>query len=303
MGSPLVIAHRGASGYLPEHSLAAKALAYGQGADFLEQDVIASGDGQLIVCHDLWLDAVTDVAARFPGRHRADGRCYAIDFSLAEIRTLRLRERIDVATGTQRFPARSTSSDGLFPVVTLAEELALVRSLNRQTGRSVGVYAEIKEPEFHRQHGLDLGQQLVAELESAGAGGDLPAYVQCFDPAELARLRAAGCRLPLVQLVEAGTPGTIATWRLHSDVLGVDLRLLLGAGSDLAREASAAGLTLHAWTVRSDRLPTGVTTLAELLQRLCGVTGLGGIFTDQPDQVIDNLNLRARAGTQGAGQR
>jgi glycerophosphoryl diester phosphodiesterase len=86
--APIVIAHRGASGYLPEHTLEAKALAYGLGADYLEQDVVATRDAQLVVLHDLHLDDVTDVASRFPGRQRADGRHYAIDFDLAELQQL-----------------------------------------------------------------------------------------------------------------------------------------------------------------------------------------------------------------------
>ena len=90
---PLVIAHRGASGYLPEHTAEAKALAYGMGADYLEQDVVATRDAKLIVMHDVALDAVTDVASVFPARARSDGRYYAIDFDLAEIQRLRVIER------------------------------------------------------------------------------------------------------------------------------------------------------------------------------------------------------------------
>src|SRR5688572_24954616 len=93
MTPPFVIAHRGASGYLPEHTLAAKALAYGLGADYLEQDVVATRDGRLVVLHDLHLDDISDVARRFPGRQRADGRHYVVDFDLSELETLRVFER------------------------------------------------------------------------------------------------------------------------------------------------------------------------------------------------------------------
>ena len=92
---PLIIAHRGASGYLPEHTLEAKALAFGMGADYLEQDVVASRDDQLIVLHDIHLDRVSDVAERFPDRQRADGRFYARDFDLKEIQSLRAWERMN----------------------------------------------------------------------------------------------------------------------------------------------------------------------------------------------------------------
>jgi glycerophosphoryl diester phosphodiesterase len=92
VAQPLVIAHRGASGHLPEHTLAAKVLAYAHGADYIEQDVVMTRDGALVVLHDLTLDRVTDVAQQFPGRARADGRYYVIDFTLAELRSLQVSE-------------------------------------------------------------------------------------------------------------------------------------------------------------------------------------------------------------------
>lgn len=92
IAKPLVIAHRGASGYLPEHTLEAKALAYAMKPDYIEQDVVMTKDDQLVVLHDHYLDRVTDVAERFPHRAREDGRYYAIDFTLAEIKSLRVTE-------------------------------------------------------------------------------------------------------------------------------------------------------------------------------------------------------------------
>ena len=105
MTQPLIIAHRGASGYLPEHTLAAKILAFEMGADFLEQDIVASRDDELIVLHDVLLDRVSDVATKFPGRHRDDGRYYVRDFDLDEIRTLSAWERMN-ADGTAVYPGR-----------------------------------------------------------------------------------------------------------------------------------------------------------------------------------------------------
>src|SRR5262249_26330393 len=101
---PVVIAHRGASGYLPEHTLPAKALAYGMGADYLEQDVVLTRADQPLVLHDVHLDTVTDVAEVFPDRKRPDGRFYALDFTLAEIQSLRVTERIDPKTKRPVFP-------------------------------------------------------------------------------------------------------------------------------------------------------------------------------------------------------
>ena len=131
---PLVIAHRGASGYLPEHTLAAKALAHRMGADYLEQDVVASRDDQLIVLHDIYLDRVTDVAERFPGRARADGRFYARDFDTVELKQLRAWERMN-EDGTAVFPDRFPAKSGEFQLHTLSEELRFIRHLNARSGR------------------------------------------------------------------------------------------------------------------------------------------------------------------------
>jgi glycerophosphoryl diester phosphodiesterase len=113
---PIVIAHRGASGYLPEHTLAAKAMAHAMGAHFIEQDVVLSRDGTPIVLHDIHLDSTTDVAQAFPGRARDDGRYYAIDFDIEEIRELRVHERTHLGTGLGRavYPGR-------FPVEELPQ--------------------------------------------------------------------------------------------------------------------------------------------------------------------------------------
>src|SRR5262245_31828658 len=147
---PIVIAHRGASGYLPEHTLPAKALAYGLGADFLEQDVVATRDRQLVVLHDIYLDDVTDVAQRFAGRSRKDGRHYVVDFDLAEIETLTVSERRAPASSAARFPSRFPAGTGIAGVSTLATELKLIQGLNKSMGRTVGVYPEIKDPHWHR---------------------------------------------------------------------------------------------------------------------------------------------------------
>src|SRR5690606_14785247 len=116
---PFVIAHRGASGYLPEHTREAKMLAYGQGADYLEQDVVATRDGELVVLHDVYLDVVTDVAARFGERRRTDGRFYAVDFTLDELKTLRVVERRQPGTNDRVFPRRFADDEVEFRIVTL----------------------------------------------------------------------------------------------------------------------------------------------------------------------------------------
>jgi glycerophosphoryl diester phosphodiesterase len=304
MGSrPVVIAHRGASGYLPEHTLVAKALAAGMGADYLEQDVVASRDGALVVCHDLTLDATTDVRARFPGRARADGLHYCIDFDLAELRQLAARER-RTAAGAVRYPGRYPGGAPGFPIATLEEELRFVDALRQSSGRAIGVYPEVKEPDWHRRHGVELGDRVVETLRAFGyVEPDGRAFVQCFDPAELRRLRREqGCALPLVQLLdrEGGVPTSAALAEIagYADAIGPSLGLVLRAGArgleagHLVAEAHAAGLAVHPYTLRRDDLPPGAASFEELLDLVFAGAGADGAFTDFPDLVVAYLDRR-----------
>jgi glycerophosphoryl diester phosphodiesterase len=298
----IVIAHRGASGYLPEHTLAAKALAYGLGADFLEQDVVATRDSQLVVLHDTHLDDVTDVAQRFPGRHREDGRHYVIDFDLAELQTLTVFERRAPGSSAAKFPSRFPADTGLFGIATLEQELMLIQGLNRSTGRVVGAYPEIKEPDWHRRHGIDLGKLVLTELRTFGySRAEDPAFVQCFDSAELIRLKhELGCRLRLIQLVgpephygELLTATGLRAVSAYAYGLGPRYSQLLdsdGRGrpqaSDMARRARDAGLHLHAYTFRRDELPVYARTLEELLELVWSQAGIDGVFCDHPDIAV-----------------
>lgn len=302
---PVVIAHRGASGYLPEHSLVAKALAVGMGADYLEQDVVATRDGALIVFHDLTLDATTDVRVRFPGRARPDGLHYCVDFDLAELRLLSAGER-RAAGDVPRYPGRFPADAGGFPIVTLEEELRFIDGLRRSTGRPLGIYPEIKEPAWHRRHGIELGDRLLETLRSFGyERPDGRAFVQCFDAAELRRLRLERqCNLPLVQLLErAGgipSPATLAAIAAYADAIGPSLGLVLQAGpggragvTRLVPDAHAAGLAVHPYTLRRDELPSGVPEFGELLELVFTQAGADGAFTDFPDVVAAFLDRRA----------
>ncbi len=133
----VVIAHRGASGYLPEHTLPAKAMAYAQGADYLEQDLVMTKDDHLVVLHDHYLDRVTDVADRFPDRARKDGRYYAIDFTLDEIKSLKFTEGFDIENGkkVQTYPGRFPMGKSDFRIHTFEEEIEFVQGLNHSTGK------------------------------------------------------------------------------------------------------------------------------------------------------------------------
>ena len=154
---PAVAAHRGACGYLPEHTLEAKAMAYAMNPDYIEQDVVMTKDNQLVVMHDYTLDSNTDVAKKFPNRARANGRYYAVDFTLEEIKSLIVTERFNHKTGKPAFANRFPVDTGIdFRVPTLREELELVKGLNKSTGKNIGVYVEVKQPAFYKEEGKDI---------------------------------------------------------------------------------------------------------------------------------------------------
>jgi glycerophosphoryl diester phosphodiesterase len=302
MTLPIVIAHRGASGYLPEHTLAAKALAYGLGADYLEQDVVATRDGALVVLHDLYLDDVSDVAQRFPGRQRSDGRHYVIDFDLEELKTLQVFERrLPGAVGV-KYPKRFPADVGIRGIVSLADELRLVQGLNQSTGRTVGIYPEIKEPEWHRREGIDLAPRLLAELAAFGyATATDPVFVQCFDAAELARVKnELGSELRLIQLVGAEpkyaellTPVGLRRVAEYAAGLGPHHSQLAAGGAGrppqltpLTGLAQGFGLELHPYTFRREDLPAYAPTFEDWLEFFIAEARVDGLFCDHPDVAV-----------------
>ena len=295
---PLIIAHRGASGYLPEHTLAAKALAYGQGADYLEQDVVLSKDGVPVIFHDTHIDTTTDVAKKFPGRQRADGRFYALDFTLAELKQLNVYERFNPKTGKAAFPRRFPVGVGSFSVVTLEEEIQFIQQLNRSTGRNVGIYPELKAPAWHRKEGRDLAGAVVPILRRHGYDAkDSACFVQCFELAEIKRLRGElAWKGKLVMLMGGGDSNPLATdaglaeLAKTVDGIGPPISSYVTGKSpaerkttDLAARARKAGLVSHPYTLRADELPKCVSSVDELLRVLFDEAKVDGLFTDFPD--------------------
>ncbi|MGA0805769.1 MAG: glycerophosphodiester phosphodiesterase [Pseudohongiellaceae bacterium] len=323
---PLVIAHRGASGYLPEHTLAAKVLAHAQGADYIEQDVVMTRDDALVVLHDLTLDRVTDVVARFPGRARADGRHYVVDFTLAELRELQVGEPEDpLQSGKAQRAGRFPPGFSRFGIHTLAEEIDLIQGLNRTLGREAGLYVELKAPWFHHAEGKDLARAVLQELQRHGyQSKDAPVFLQSFDYPELQRVQqellpALGMQLRLVQLIADNAWGETQVrsadgsmqpfdyaWmhapeglmRLATTVDGIgpalDMVLLPSstAGrlqfSSLVTDAHAAGLLVHPYTFRAEpvALPSGVASFEELVAIFLWQVGVDGVFTDFPDRAL-----------------
>ena len=303
--APLIIAHRGQSGYLPEHTLPAYAFAYAAGADAIEPDLVMTRDGTLIALHDIHLEGTTNVEQRFPDRKRDDGRFYAADFDLAEIRTLSVHERQN-ALGKQVFPERfQAPGDGVsgFTVPTFEEVMRLITNLNRETGCRVSVYPETKDPQFHQEHGLDIDKAVLETLGAFGyRGPDDPVFIQSFDPRNLVRMRRElGTELKLVQLIGEGDLADRLTAdegldRLAQTVSGIgpSKRLIEDeAGQpvpgDLVKRAQARGLVVHPYTFRADVLTRGDADFGAELERFIKTYGVDGLFADHPDQAIRHL--------------
>jgi glycerophosphoryl diester phosphodiesterase len=308
-----VIAHRGASGYLPEHTLEAAAMAHAMGADYIEQDVVLTRDNVLIVLHDLYLDAVTDVAQRFPGRQRANGRHYVIDFTREEIHTLRVHERLR-PDRHPAFPGRFATTSQSFRVPTLAEEIELIKGLNRSTQREAGLYIEPKSPAWHSREGKDLMGAVIDLLAHHDLDcADDPVLLQSFDQGALIRARRElQSELRMVQLIGENSwdesPDDFDYLRSPQGLVSI-ARYAHGIGpwipqvvdfktenspdiSDIVARAHALGLFVHAYTLRADDLPPRAGTLADAVRVLAHEVGLDGVFTDQPDQVLQQLPAR-----------
>ncbi len=317
-GRPIVIGHRGAAGYRPEHTLASYDLAARMGADFIEPDLVITADNVLVARHEPDITGTTDVASRpeFASRKATktiDGVAvtgwFVEDFTLAELKTLRAVERLPAVR------QRNTLYNGLFQVPTFDEILALRGRLSRELGREIGVYPETKHPTYFRSIGKPLEDLLLATLRRHGLDHkDAPVFIQSFEAANLREL-ATRTRLPLVFLVDAvggpfGDPRSYDDYVSPSGLAGLatfasgigpnKVRIIprnpdgtLGTPSSLVTDAHAHGLVLHPWTFRAENqfLPTELRVgtdpnaygkaIDEQITFLH--TGIDGLFTDQAD--------------------
>lgn len=299
MDDKIIIAHRGASGYLPEHTLESKALAYGMRADFIEQDLVLTKDDVPLVLHDIYLDEVTNVSEVFPDRAREDGRYYVIDFTYDEVLKLEARERIDRDTGKSVYPERFPLGTSSFSLHSLKDEIELIQGLNKSTGRNVGIYPEIKNPGFHRKEGKDISKIVLNILKEYGYSDKGDACIlQCFDSWELRRIRVdLGSRLFLTQLLEDRSElNEIQAYAAYADAIGpwygmlisgIDLKGKLTFG-DAVERAHQFGLQVHPYTYRKDDLK-GFSSFDELLRISFEELGVDGVFTDFPDLVATYL--------------
>lgn len=335
---PFVIAHRGASGYAPEHTLPAYFIAIQQGADYVEPDLVITRDGALVARHENEIGGTTDVASRpeFASRKATktvDGEeitgWFTEDFTLAELKTLRARERLP------QLRAANARYDGVFQIPTFDEVLELVaaadaqrtaqaRAAGRPPPARIGVYPETKHPSYFARLGLDFDDRMLESLNRHGyRNRNDPVCVQSFEVANLKALRRR-TDLPLVQLVSpvgqpfdftlSGDPRSyldlmseagLKEIAQYADAIGPHkwMAVQFGAGNatdtGLARRARAAGLGVHVWTLRAENefLPGDLKSPGDAAARgdLSGEihalldAGITGFFADHPD-----LAVRAR---------
>ena len=291
---PLIIAHRGASGHRPEHTLEGYRLGAEMGADFVEPDLVSTKDGVLIARHENEIGGTTDVAVKFASRRTTktiDGQAitgwFTEDFTLAEIKTLRAKERLAF---------RSHAYDGQFAIPTFDEVIELAQRLGRELKRPIGVYPETKHPTYFRTIGLPLEDKVVASLAKHGWNRkDAPVFIQSFEPDSLRDLRGK-TSVRLIQLVSDASMVDAAGLKKiagYADGIGPEKRLIvpigtdgsIGAPTDLVQRAHAAGLLVHIWTIRVDKefLPAGYHGRGEAEFEQFRDLGVDGLFTDFPD--------------------
>ncbi len=316
---PLVIAHRGASGERPEHTLAAYELAIELGADYIEPDLVVTKDLELVARHENELSDTTDVASREEFEHLRrdkiiDGQrvagWFAEDFTLAELRTLRVRERVgNIRPGNARY-------NGLYQVPTLAEIVQLVRIKEAETGRSIGLYPELKHPTFMLEaEGIDMVDLLLRELRDLGIEPDDKIFIQSFEVGTLRRLnQRSDFRLvqllhpeggpvdePSMRYAEMVTASGLEEIAEYADGIGPWLGYVLDPASmqatTLVADARALGLQVHPWTLRKENgflpsaLQSGTGPAGDGQYRaLWGAaiaSGADGFFVDNVREFVD----------------
>lgn len=282
---PKIIAHRGASGYLPEHTLEAYALAIDLGCDMIEPDLVFSKDGELIVRHDIYLSTTTDVAdhPEFSERKRTHKLhktpdWFVEDFSVEELKTLKAR---------QAFPGRSKDYDGKFDIITFDEAMALLKRKSAEKKRPIGVCPEVKKPGYYLKQGFNFIPPLLETLQKYeyGGEGNPPVFILSFDPRFLMRI-ARRTDLPLIFNLEDDFRMAFLLKVIAHYVQGIgpDKSLLVRGGktTGLLEKAHRAGLKVFPFAFRDDKVGPGFDTPEAELKFYLNL-GADAVFTDFTD--------------------
>ena len=311
--SPIIIAHRGASGYRPEHTLASYELAIDLGADYIEPDLVITKDGILIARHENEISETTDIAnhpefAHLKTTKIIDGEIkigwFTEDFTIAEIKTLTAQERIP------QIRPQNIAYNGIFTIPTFAEIIDLVKHKSQAIGRHIGIYPETKHPSYFKAIGLPLEATLLLNLQ----GINLPVFIQSFEVSNLKEL-SQKTDLPLVQLINnLGKPYNFIINddpRTYIDLLsqqglkeiaeyaqaiGVHKNLLIPRDihgklllpTSLIIDAHIANLQVHAWTFRNEDcfLPSDCQGNPQKEYEIFFSLGIDGVFSDYPDMAL-----------------
>jgi glycerophosphoryl diester phosphodiesterase len=262
---------------------------------------VLSKDNVAIVIHDIYLDDVTDVATKFSNRKRADHRYYVIDFTFAELQTLKVFERFSPKTGAQLYPNRFPKGAGAFKLHSFEQELQLIQGLNKSTQKNIGIYPEIKDPEFHKKEGKNLTEIVLKLLTDYGYHTKKDnCILQCFDAKELERIRIEfKSELFLVQLIETPQEAKqLKHFATYADGIGPHYKQILKqkvAGkftfTSLIADAHALNLKVHPYTLRADVLDE-FSSFEEMIETLLMSANADGAFTDFPDLVVHYLNTK-----------
>ena len=300
------IAHRGASGYLPEHTLQAAAYAHALGADYIEQDVVLSRDSVPVVLHDIYLNSVTNVKDKYSGRKREDGNWYVSDFTLSELKELSVNERLHYNGMEAVYPNRFPVGKGNFQISTLSEHIELIQGLNVSTKRNVGIYPEIKRPRWHQREGLDISKITTELLKQYGySTNEDKIFLQCFDSNELKRIKnELNSSLPLIQLIGSNSWGEseddynymiskngIKEVSKYAVGIGPYLQLTYNVSlktrefkpTQMVKHARQNSLLIHPYTIRKDSVPLEFDDYEKMIQWLTNTLKVDGLFTDFVD--------------------
>ncbi len=281
---PIVIAHRGASGVLPEHTIAAYQRAIDMGADYIEPDLVITKDGVLVARHDRYLSGSTDVSKHpeFADRKRPDANhegedWFIEDFTLAEIKTLR---------AVQPRAGRPTNYDGQYEIPTFEEIVRLAKMSSKSAGRPIGIYPETKQPTAFAAVGLRHDEAMLEILAAFGyEGATAPVFIQSFEMENLQRLNSK-TDIRLIYLTEIRPDFAVLAKTV--DGIGPYKKLLLnenGEDTGFIAAAHAAGLAVHPWTFRDDQLDPKFSDIETEIKAYYAL-GVDGVFSDFPDTAL-----------------